>query len=59
MIKINVETKEVDGKEYTSVYLVMRDGQKDRKFLVVPCPSMTLNAKLYFYSLVKKRAVKE
>lgn len=59
MIKVEVSKKVVDGKEYTSVYLVMKDRQEDRRFLVVPFPNMSLNAKMYFYSLASKRVVKE
>lgn len=55
MVKVKLETKQVDGKEYVSVYLIFRDGQQDRKFLVVPFPGMSQRQKFYFRDLARKR----
>lgn len=55
MVKVKVKTKEIDGKKYVQVYLVVRHHQEDKVFAVAPLSCSTFRAKRYFYDLMLKR----
>ena len=52
-MKFEVKSITKDGKEYVSLYVIFRDKQKDKKFLVVPFQEMSEKQKLYYYDLLK------
>lgn len=52
-MKVEIKSTVKDGKEYYSLYVIFRDKQEDKKFLVVPFTGMSEKAKLYYYDLLK------